>query len=45
MRPKLHVALNVHNLEESLEFYQALWGVEPVSPRWSRWEGRDESGD
>ena len=33
MTPKLHVALNVNNLEESLEFYQALWGVEPVKVR------------
>jgi catechol 2,3-dioxygenase-like lactoylglutathione lyase family enzyme len=33
MTPKLHVALNVNNLEESLAFYRALWGVEPVKIR------------
>lgn len=33
MTPKLHVALNVNNLEESLAFYRALWGVEPVKVR------------
>ncbi len=33
MRPKLHVALNVNSLEESLAFYRALWGVEPVKVR------------
>jgi catechol 2,3-dioxygenase-like lactoylglutathione lyase family enzyme len=33
MTPKLHVALNVNNLEESLAFYRALWGVEPVKLR------------
>jgi catechol 2,3-dioxygenase-like lactoylglutathione lyase family enzyme len=33
MTPKMHVALNVNNLEESLAFYRALWGVEPVKVR------------
>src|SRR5262245_27790387 len=33
MTPKLHLALNVNNLEESLAFYRALWGVEPVKVR------------
>ena len=33
MTPKLHVALNVNNLEDSLTFYRALWGVEPVKLR------------
>ncbi len=33
MTPKLHVALNVNNLEESLAFYRALWGAEPVKRR------------
>ncbi|MDX2032852.1 MAG: ArsI/CadI family heavy metal resistance metalloenzyme [Blastocatellia bacterium] len=33
MTPKIHVALNVNNLEESLAFYRALWGIEPVKVR------------
>jgi catechol 2,3-dioxygenase-like lactoylglutathione lyase family enzyme len=33
MLPKLHVALNVNNLEESLAFYRALLGLEPVKVR------------
>jgi catechol 2,3-dioxygenase-like lactoylglutathione lyase family enzyme len=33
MLPKLHVALNVYNLEESLAFYRALLGLEPVKVR------------
>ncbi len=33
MIPKIHVALNVNNLEESLEFYRALWGIEPAKVR------------
>ena len=33
MKPKLHVALNVNNLAESLAFYQALWGAQPVKVR------------
>lgn len=33
MKPKLHVALNVNNLAESLAFYQAFWGAEPVKVR------------
>jgi len=33
MRPKIHVALNVNNLEESLRFYRALWGIEPAKVR------------
>ncbi len=33
MTPKLHVALNVNNLEDSLAFYRALWGAEPVKLR------------
>lgn len=33
MTAKLHVALNVNNLEESLAFYRALWGAEPVKLR------------
>jgi catechol 2,3-dioxygenase-like lactoylglutathione lyase family enzyme len=33
MTPKLHLALNVNNLEESLVFYRALWGAEPVKLR------------
>ncbi len=33
MTPKLHVALNVNNLDESLAFYRALWGAEPVKLR------------
>ena len=33
MMPKLHLALNVNNLEESLTFYRALWGTEPVKLR------------
>lgn len=33
MTPKLHVALNVNNLEESLAFYRALWGAEPAKLR------------
>ena len=33
MTPKIHVALNVNNLEESLQFYRALWGIEPAKVR------------
>lgn len=33
MQPKLHLALNVNNLTESLAFYRALWGTEPVKLR------------
>jgi catechol 2,3-dioxygenase-like lactoylglutathione lyase family enzyme len=33
MTPKLHLALNVNNLQESLAFYRALWGTEPVKVR------------
>jgi catechol 2,3-dioxygenase-like lactoylglutathione lyase family enzyme len=33
MLPKLHVALNVNNLEESLAFYRTLLGLEPVKVR------------
>jgi catechol 2,3-dioxygenase-like lactoylglutathione lyase family enzyme len=33
MTPKLHLALNVNNLAESLAFYRALWGTEPVKLR------------
>ena len=33
MTPKVHIALNVNNLQESLTFYRALWGVEPVKLR------------
>lgn len=33
MTPKVHIALNVNNLQESLAFYRALWGVEPVKVR------------
>lgn len=33
MKPKIHVALNVNNLEESLSFYRALWGIEPTKVR------------
>ncbi len=33
MTPKIHVALNVNNLEESLKFYRALWGIEPAKVR------------
>jgi catechol 2,3-dioxygenase-like lactoylglutathione lyase family enzyme len=33
MTPKLHLALNVNDLDESLAFYRALWGVEPVKVR------------
>ncbi|HMV49807.1 MAG TPA: ArsI/CadI family heavy metal resistance metalloenzyme [Blastocatellia bacterium] len=33
MTPKIHVALNVNNLEESLQFYRALWGIEPSKVR------------
>jgi catechol 2,3-dioxygenase-like lactoylglutathione lyase family enzyme len=33
MTPKIHVALNVNNLDESLAFYRALWGIEPVKVR------------
>jgi catechol 2,3-dioxygenase-like lactoylglutathione lyase family enzyme len=33
MTPKVHIALNVKNLQESLAFYRALWGVEPVKLR------------
>ena len=33
MTPKIHVALNVNSLEESLEFYRALWGIEPAKVR------------
>lgn len=33
MKPKVHVALNVKNLEESLKFYRALWGIEPSKVR------------
>jgi catechol 2,3-dioxygenase-like lactoylglutathione lyase family enzyme len=27
---KTHVALNVTNIEKSVEFYRAMFGVEPV---------------
>jgi catechol 2,3-dioxygenase-like lactoylglutathione lyase family enzyme len=33
MMPKLHVALNVNHLEESLAFYRAMLGLEPVKVR------------
>lgn len=33
MALKVHVALNVNNLEESLTFYRALFGIEPVKVR------------
>jgi len=33
MTPKIHVALNVNNLDESLAFYRAFWGIEPVRVR------------
>jgi catechol 2,3-dioxygenase-like lactoylglutathione lyase family enzyme len=33
MTPKLHVALNVNNLEDSLAFYRAMLGIEPVKVR------------
>ena len=33
MSPKIHVALNVNNLEESLKFYRSLWGIEPSKVR------------
>lgn len=33
MLPKLHVALNVNNLEESLAFYRSMLGIEPVKVR------------
>jgi catechol 2,3-dioxygenase-like lactoylglutathione lyase family enzyme len=33
MTPKVHIALNVNNLQESLAFYRALWGAEPVKLR------------
>ena len=33
MIPKVHIALNVNNLQESLAFYRALWGTEPVKLR------------
>lgn len=33
MTPKVHIALNVNNLQESLAFYRALWGTEPVKLR------------
>lgn len=33
MTPKIHVALNVNNLGESIAFYRALWGAEPVKVR------------
>jgi catechol 2,3-dioxygenase-like lactoylglutathione lyase family enzyme len=33
MKTKLHVALNVNNLAESLAFYRSLWGAEPVKVR------------
>ena len=33
MKTKLHVALNVNNLAESLAFYRSLWGAEPVNER------------
>lgn len=33
MTPKVHIALNVNNLQESLTFYSALWGREPVKLR------------
>ena len=33
MTPKVHIALNVNNLQESLAFYRALWGIEPVKLR------------
>ena len=33
MKTKLHLALNVNNLAESLTFYRALWGAEPVKLR------------
>jgi len=33
MTPKLHVALNVNNLEESIAFYRVRWGLEPVKVR------------
>ncbi len=33
MTPKVHIALNVNNLQESLTFYRALWGTEPVKLR------------
>jgi catechol 2,3-dioxygenase-like lactoylglutathione lyase family enzyme len=33
MQTKLHLALNVNNLAESLAFYRALFGAEPVKVR------------
>ena len=33
MSPKIHVALNVNNLEESLKFYRSRWGIEPAKVR------------
>jgi catechol 2,3-dioxygenase-like lactoylglutathione lyase family enzyme len=33
MKPKLHVALNVNNLDESLAFYRGLFAAEPVKLR------------
>lgn len=33
MTAKLHVALNVNNLAESMVFYRALFGAEPVKVR------------
>jgi catechol 2,3-dioxygenase-like lactoylglutathione lyase family enzyme len=30
---KAHLAINVHNLEKSLEFYQKLFGIEPSKVR------------
>lgn len=33
MKTKLHVALNVNNLAESMAFYQRLFGAEPVKVR------------
>jgi catechol 2,3-dioxygenase-like lactoylglutathione lyase family enzyme len=30
---KAHLAINVHNLDKSLEFYQKLFGIEPSKVR------------
>ncbi len=40
MNPKLHISLNVKNLENSLPFYTALFGMAPtkVKPRYAKYD-------
>src|SRR5438445_13574833 len=33
MNPKVHVSLDVHNVEDSVRFYSTLFGAQPTKPK------------